>query len=292
MRAAFAGIVDYAGLFPPAGCTMAQAVSSYDSYRGSPDRWMLGRFIVAASRLDELGAVVSAGGYGSPDDPWHLSAVMGVNIPEEVRRIDAFRTAWGDQGLIVDAVEYKASSVGQVLAIDEQLPRDVTRHLEVPTEGPYGQLVAAIKRIGAFAKIRTGGTTPELFPAPEEVIAFLLAVVAHDVPFKATAGLHHPFRGQYPLTYDEGAERTTMYGFVNVLLAVAEIARSGDSELAQQILEDDQHGAFTQSGGTVSWRGAPFDAAHLAAVRARYFLSFGSCSFREPVDELNVEWAA
>ena len=58
MRAAFAGIVDYAGLFPPAGCTMAQAVSAYDSYRGSPDRWMLGRFIVAASRLDELGQVV------------------------------------------------------------------------------------------------------------------------------------------------------------------------------------------------------------------------------------------
>ena len=52
MRAAFAGIVDYAGLFPPATCSMADAISSYNTYRRSPDRWMLGRFIVAASRLD------------------------------------------------------------------------------------------------------------------------------------------------------------------------------------------------------------------------------------------------
>ena len=54
----------------------------------------------------------------------------------------------------------KIAGAGQILAIDEQLPRDVFRHLEVPTEGPYGQLVSAIRRIGAFAKIRTGGITP------------------------------------------------------------------------------------------------------------------------------------
>ena len=290
MRAAFAGIVDYAGLFPPASCTMARAVASFDSYRGSSDRWMLGRFVVAASRLDEMGRIMDDAGFGTPDDPWHVSAVMGVNIPDEVALIEAFRNKWSHLGLIVDAIEYRVTSVGQVTALERQLPTDVIRHLEVPAVGPYGPLIAAIKRIGAYAKLRTGGTTPEAFPEPEDVTTFLLSVVHHDVRFKATAGLHHPFRGIYPLTYDEGAQRGPMYGFVNLLLALAEILRVGDGESAQRILEDKDARAFALSDGGIRWRGNAYTEAELAAVRDRYFLSFGSCSFREPVDELNAGW--
>jgi hypothetical protein len=53
---------------------------------------------------------------------------------------------------------------------------------------------------GAFAKARTGGVTPDLFPSPARLMDFLRAALDEEVRFKATAGLHHPLRGSYPLT--------------------------------------------------------------------------------------------
>lgn len=47
-------LIDYAGLFPPAELTMAEAVRNYAAYRHSEHNWMLGRFIVPASRLQEF----------------------------------------------------------------------------------------------------------------------------------------------------------------------------------------------------------------------------------------------
>ncbi|MEO5825791.1 MAG: hypothetical protein ABIR59_07880 [Gemmatimonadales bacterium] len=289
MRTALAGIIDYAGLFPPASCTMTRAVSSYDSYRGSPDRWMLGRFIVAASRLDELGHVVDQAGFGTPTDPWPLSVVMGVNMPAELALIMAFEETWGNQGFVVDALEYKVGSAGHALATASELPARLTRFLEVPPHGPFDSVVEAIGRVGAFAKIRTGGTTPDLIPSSGDVLAFLQAAIKHAVPFKATAGLHHPFGGLYPLTYDDQAERATMFGFVNLLAATAELMRSGDVERALQILEEEDAAAFVRCDDELTWRGHSYDAATLAATRDRGFLSFGSCSFREPVDELQQD---
>ncbi|MBA2292926.1 MAG: hypothetical protein H0W15_10790 [Gemmatimonadales bacterium] len=289
MRTALAGIIDYAGLFPPASCTMTRATSSYDSYRGSPDRWMLGRFIVAASRLDELGQAVDQAGFGTPVDPWPLSVVMGVNMPAELALITAFEEAWGAQGFVVDALEYKVGSAGHALATEAELPPHLTRFLEVPLHGPYEPVVKAIQRVGAYAKIRTGGTTPDLIPSSTDLLAFLQATIEHEVPFKATAGLHHPFRGQYPLTYDDDAEQATMFGFVNLLVAAAELMATGDADKALQILEEEDAGAFVRSGDTLAWRGNAYDAATLATTRDRSFLSFGSCSFREPVDELQLD---
>lgn len=289
MRAAYAGIVDYAGLFPPASCSMADAVSAYHTYRGSPDRWMLGRFIVAASRLDELASAIDASGIvGTPTDPWQVSAVLGADIPAEVARVNAFRLTGRDGDLVVDSIECRVTTPDQVEHVDGQLPHDVIRFLEVPLDGPYGSLVAAIGRVGAHAKVRTGGTTADLIPAPEALIAFLTAVVSHHVPFKATAGLHHPFRGSYPLSYEPGAPRAVMYGFVNLLVATAELVRTGNSADAQDILEERDPGAFEHGSDAVTWRGLRFGDVELGAVRDRFFRAFGSCSFREPVDELAV----
>lgn len=293
MRDVFSEIVDYAGLFPPATCTMAEAVRNYHSYRVSPDRWMLGCFVVAASRLEELSAALEAERLPlSGADPWRLSVVMGVNIPAELARITKFRAVWDGRGVVVVAIEYKVTSPGQVLAIGEQMPATFRRHFEVPIEGPYRQLLGAIGRVGALAKVRTGGTTPELFPTPEQLTLFLLAATRHRVAFKATAGLHHPIRGEFPLTYAPDAPHHIMYGFVNVLLATAELVRGGDGETAQVILEDADPRHFPREPNGIGWCDTRYSTEELLAVRAEYFLGFGSCSFREPVDELHLEASA
>ena len=289
MRAVFEGIVDYAGLFPPASLGMAEAVEHYDRYRRSPERALLGRFVVAASRLDELGESVSNRRPEiEPGEPWQLAVVTGANLPLELERITAFRKVWDVRGLRIDAVEHRIATPGEVVVVDELLAPSYLRFLEVPLQGPYTDLVQAIARIGACAKIRTGGTTPALFPAADALTQFLIAVTTQRVPFKATAGLHHPFRGSYPLTYEPGADRFEMYGFINLLLATAELHRSGDGEIAQLLLEESDPAAFECAPHALSWRGKRYSAAELAVVRRDSFLGFGSCSFQEPVDDLHA----
>ena len=287
MGAVFEGIVDYAGLFPPASLGMSEAVLAYDGYRRSPERAMLARFVVAASRLEEAGAVMESLPIEfDAHDPWPLSVVTGTALPLELNRIAAFRERWDRRGVLIDSIEARVSSVEQVVAVGEMIPPSYRRFFEVPATGPYDELVQAIARIGAYAKIRTGGTTPELFPSPEALTQFLVAVTTHRVPFKATAGLHHPFRGSYPLTYQPGAEHFVMFGFVNVLLATTELLRGGSGETARRILEENDAAAFERSAEAIAWRGRRYAADELDAVRRQSFLGFGSCSFREPVDEL------
>ena len=190
---------------------------------------MLGSFIVAATRLEELARALQAAQL-TITDPWRLSVVMGVNVMAELARIEEFRTTWDGRGVSIDAIECKVTSPGQVVAINSQIPASLRRHYEVPIEGPYRPLIEAIASAGAFAKVRTGGTSPELFPVPEQLTSFLISVTRRGVSFKATAGLHHPIRGEFPLTYAPDAARHVMHGFVNVLLATAELARGGDGE--------------------------------------------------------------
>ncbi len=289
MRTAFAEIVDYAGLFPPASCSMADAVRQYDVYRRSDDRWMLGRFVVAATRLAELGDALAAERIvPDPADPWRLSVVMGAHVPAELARIAAFEVP----GVLADAIEYKVSSAGQVDALGEQIPHRFRRYFEVPQVGPYADIVEAIRGVGACAKIRTGGMSPELFPSAESVTQFLLAAVRFGVPFKATAGLHHPLRGNYPISYAHDAAPQLMYGFVNLLVATAELMRSNDGETAQMILEEDDAAAFSGAGGAITWRAERYTPGELTAAHQQHFVGFGSCSFREPVDELQLQVVA
>jgi hypothetical protein len=123
-----------------------------------------------------------------------------------------------------------------------------------------------------------------MFPSSAEVASFISACVAAGVAFKATAGLHHPVRGSYPLTYDADAPQGVMHGFLNVMMA-AVIALSGDSRDVRSVLDDAEPAlVFTDSGA--AWRGRTIDRAEIARARRDLFLSFGSCSFDEPAAEL------
>jgi hypothetical protein len=288
MLQGFTQIVDYAGLFPPASCGMDEAVRHYASYLDSDDRWMLGRFVVSAARLAELGEslqrlALPPGG----TRPWELTVVLGADGVGDRQRIDEFVATHGARAQ-VRAVEVKVASVADVATLAGWLPADVERYLEVPHREEYHELLAAIHAAGMAAKLRTGGVTPDLFPSVTQVRAFLQAAVALGVPFKATAGLHHPFGGSHPLTYAPDSARHGMFGFVNVLLATALLRVGVTEEVVDALLLEADPAAFTRSDDGWSWRGHEVSAAELTAARDA-FRGFGSCSFREPVDELALE---
>lgn len=143
-------------------------------------------------------------------------------------------------------------------------------------------LLDGIARRGLRAKIRTGGITPDAFPAIANVAEFIRACKAKGVAFKATAGLHHPLRCVKPLTYEPSAPLGTMHGFLNVFLAAALL------DQADAILAEDDPGAFAFDDDGASWRGHRVSTEEIVAMRRDFATSFGSCSFEEPIGDLRA----
>jgi hypothetical protein len=141
-------------------------------------------------------------------------------------------------------------------------------------------LIEHISVHGLRAKIRTGGLTTDAFPSSIDIARFMRKCAQWRVAFKATAGLHHPVRCERPLTYEADAPRGTMHGFVNVFMAAALLTR------AEAILEDDDARGFAFDDDAASWRGHAVLTSDLAALRDGFAISFGSCSFEEPIDDL------
>ena len=115
-----AGMVDYAGLFPPATLSMAEAVANYASYHRGPESWALGRFVVPAGRLREFGdAAAQHLGSGPQARPWRLSALLASG--GEAAHIEPFNVRWQGQ-VIVDAVESKASTAEEIRSLAAVTP--------------------------------------------------------------------------------------------------------------------------------------------------------------------------
>jgi hypothetical protein len=223
-----AHLIDHAPLFPPASMDMPAAVAEDTRARGGEQAWMLARFVCPASRLTELEAQLA--GAQSPA----ISAVLDGGD-------------WATSALPVEAVE--------IVGPPQFDPPGVDVFCEVPLDTGWRDALAAVAAAGAKGKLRCGGRS---VPTVEEVAAFFAAARDLELPFKATAGLHHPVR----------SERE--HGFLNFLTAADRAAAGADEAELRDIL-------------------ATTDASELgtgsAAGRA-LFVSIGSCSFAEPVEDL------
>jgi len=279
------GAVDFAGLFPPAALSMQDAVARYAEYLAGPDRWALGRFVVPAKSLDDF-ADAAQPHLASGGQLWSLSVLFGGDPAADLSRVEALHARLGGRAR-ADAFEVRAENPEAVDRLAETLPKGPDVFVEIPLAEDPAPLVRAIGRAGLYAKARTGGVSADAFPTPDALADFLEACVGAGVRFKLTAGLHHPLRGSYPLTYAPDSPRATMYGYLNALLAVA-LLQGGAArpDVLAALQETDPSALHAAGGGALVWRGRTFDAQALGAARAAGMTGFGSCSFREPVDEL------
>ena len=298
LRTLIAGIVDYAGLFPPASLDMPIAVANYADYRACSDAWMLGRFVVPVARLKEWHATMAS---LSNDQAaaWHgarLSALLSGEYAREAEIIAAFN-ATQPFGVRMDVAEGRTGSPDAVLAMAAAMPDDVMLYCELPHRDDPNALIAAVRDAKVRAKIRTGGVTPDAFPTVAEIVRFLRCCIEMGVTAKATAGLHHPLRGEFRLTYAPDAIRGMMYGYLNLFLCAAALLDGASDAEAAALLLLESPTAVRPSDGTVRISlGANIAGRNtielneptLAATRRSGVVAFGSCSFREPVDELRV----
>jgi hypothetical protein len=286
--ALLAGLVDYAGLFPPAALSMDDAAAEYGRARRSPEAFMLGRFVLPAGRLGEL-ARSSAGPLPEPGagEPWPLSALLGPDVRGDSALVTAFNASSAGQA-VVDAVELMAGSPGEAEAALAALPAGLAAFVEVPLDGDLGGLLEVLGRRRAGAKVRTGGVVPEAVPDPADVARFIAACAGAGVRWKATAGLHHPVRAAHALTYADGGPRAVTHGFLNLFVA-AVAARGGASpaDLEALVREEDPT-AFRIGESALAWRHLRFSADDVAGARRGFATSFGSCSFAEPVAGLRA----
>jgi len=293
-RAAFGSLIDYAGLFPPAKLSMAEAVAEYEAARRGPHAWMLGRFVVPASRLQELAE--AAGGL----EPFGLCAIVDVEL--DVRRwfgavqrlLGTIGDAKGSMRIevleaplapLASARDTYDASLGQLAGLAARAGIREPVFAEWPRDERWNDLLpgamAAAFRSRVGAKIRCGGLMPSAYPSVADVAAFIDAAATEHVPFKATAGLHHPVRH-----WNEHAG-ATMHGFLNVL-AAASLAQRVSRETLEQIVAEEDPAAFTFDEASLGWRDDRVGMDEIVTARAEALVAFGSCSFNEPVEDLTA----
>jgi hypothetical protein len=102
-------------------------------------------------------------------------------------------------------------------------------------------------------------------PSTEQVAEVLVGCREAGVVMKATAGLHHPMR------------RGSEHGFLNLLCAAVHAGHG--VEAVRELLEEESLDALPLSSLT---------AEEVRSTRERLLKGFGSCSWREPVDDLRA----
>lgn len=294
---AFRSLVDYAGIFPPAALALESALDDYLLARSGPNGWMLGRFIVPASRLDELVTVVRR---KDPAVPIAVSAIVDSasdprrwfgTAQERLAAVALIRSTVPQ--LSVEALETRLpplatqrdtydATIGQLAALASQAGlRDLPIAVEIPHDDRWEAMMplalGALGRARLGAKLRCGGGEPHETPSVPAVAAFINSAKVEGTWFKATAGLHHPVRH---LRKDGGV----MHGFLN-LLAAAALAGDLDRSMLEQVIAEESPDAFGIDAEGLAWRDQRVANDRLAAARS-FFRGYGSCSFSEPIQDL------
>ncbi len=294
------GLVDYAGLFPPAALPMDQAVASYAAYRTQDEAWMLGRFIVPAGRLEEMVAVLPAAFAAA--GPWRCSVLVGqpgsaqemvAQLPVQLSSMarlhehhaGALAFPAVEMPIPLDAMADLDGFLITVAGILEAAKLDIPEiYGEVPAGGDPQQdplVLAALSRRGFRAKFRCGGVTPEAFPTSERLAGVIHQAAALGLPLKCTAGLHHPVRHQ------ADDPPVMMHGFLNVFGAgLMALAHQLDLDQLVACLQETDPAAFTFQRGAFCWQDHEVSATDVARWRRRMLSGFGSCSFDEPREDL------
>ncbi len=292
--ALLSGLIDYAGLFPPESRDMAGAVEGYRDARALQS-WMVDRFICPDRRLEELAGYLT----GEPDR-WPLSVVIAPPSGDWSKAI-------ADYARSLAVVELAMRDIARFEVAEIRIPPDLvddpalsamlasvrsslgalfdTVLFEVSLSQDWRQSLPvqmrSIHEANAGAKIRCGGLEVADFPSPEQVATFISLAAQPGVPFKATAGLHHPLR------HWDCVPGVKRHGFLNLAGAsvFAQALGLEIPELTEVISEEDPE-AFELTDVAFRWRHQAVTAADIQRTRTGFMLGYGSCSFTEPVNDL------
>lgn len=240
------GLLDDAAIFPPGNAPLADAVAAHDAHQHRPYAAAVGPLVVRASDLPDVGAT-------------------GVAV---VAGLDEAHAAVAAAGSRLRSLEVALPATATAEEVRALASLGVEVYVEVPRDARRTAVIAELAATGLRAKFRTGGLSADLFPTIPELADAIVAAVEAGVPFKATAGLHHAVRHTDPAT---GFEQ---HGFLNLMIATARAQTGGPLADVRAALASRDEAAVAAA------------ALELSPSVRESFGSFGTCSIREPLDDL------
>ena len=295
LRALLAHSIDYAGMFPPCSLGLDSALRNQAEYVRSPDAWMLGAFVLPTEQFDATKQLLSQ------FDAQHPLRIAALGA--KTASANAFLEALDDADAAIRSLSRHNVDLISISHLEMFLPKDVdvaslnearsiVGDLPVFWEAPPDRTEQTIALLAEFNsdadsptfgyKLRTGGVTADAFPTSMQIAKALVTPATHQLPLKFTAGLHHPLR-----QYREEVE-TKMHGFLNVLgAAVLAAEHRWDASQTATMLDEENADSFSFTDDFFAWREWRIDTKRLQ-YRRRFVVSFGSCSFDEPRDDLRA----
>ena len=312
------GLIDYAGLFPPASLDMENSYKNFLEYSKMDEGFMLGKFICPASRLNELTDEIAKYKY-KKESRFQIS-VLGTsgkdyddffnNFYSDVRMILEFNKK-NPLNFITNTFEVKLPAefadpahrerlkemIGYVNFIledemnyemnvyYESFPNKDDVFLNIFTDAlkEYNTSKTDKGKVKAGIKLRTGGVEAKAFPTSEEIASVLKAAHDKQIPFKATAGLHHPIK-----KFNDTV-KTDMHGFINVFSAgLLLFGNDLTKEDLVNIINEKHPENFIFTDNQFKWKEYEVSNPTIQRGRENFMTSYGSCSFDEPRDDLRV----
>ena len=293
LRVLLTHAIDYAGMFPPCSLGLEPALKNQAEYVQSSDAWMLGAFVLPIQQFDATRQLLSQ------FDAQHPLRVAALG--PKTARADAFLEALDDADAAIRSLSRHNVDLISMSHLEMLMPdkvdvaslkeaKSILGDLPVFWEAPPDraeQTIALLAEVNSDAdsatfgyKLRTGGVTADAFPTSLQMAKELVTPATHQLPIKFTAGLHHPLR-----QYREEVQ-TKMHGFLNVFgAAVLAAEHRWDANQTAIMLEDENVGSFSFTDDFFAWREWRIDIKRLQ-YRRRFVVSFGSCSFDEPREDL------
>ena len=293
LRVLLTHAIDYAGMFPPCSLGLEPALKNQAEYVQSSDAWMLGAFVLPIQQFDATRQLLSQ------FDAQHPLRVAALG--PKTASADAFLEALDDADAAIRSLSRHNVDLISMSHLEMLMPdkvdvaslkeaKSILGDLPVFWEAPPDraeQTIALLAEVNSDAdsatfgyKLRTGGVTADAFPTSLQIAKALVTPATHQLPIKFTAGLHHPLR-----QYREEVQ-TKMHGFLNVFgAAVLAAEHRWDANQTAIMLEDENVGSFSFTDDFFAWREWLIDIKRLQ-YRRRFVVSFGSCSFDEPREDL------
>jgi hypothetical protein len=302
-------LIDYAGLFPPANLELKYAFNNYLDYTvNNPYSWIVAKFVCPASKLAvlekliqdekiELANNVSLSILGSSsvhssefiESISHDSDIISdfISIYSDKISADTFEVrlpddifSFKDDNVIYDIIKLASEKIAKVYG------KPFPLFFEAQPNENLTALAKAISKYNvsggkAGYKLRTGGVEASAFPPSGKIAFAIKACGDFGIPMKCTAGLHHPIRH-----YNESV-KTKMHGFINVFSAgILNVCLNLPEDVMTEILEDEDAGNFHFSDNSFGWKEYRILTSRIQEAREQFMISYGSCSFDEPIDDL------
>jgi hypothetical protein len=319
LRPFLSHIVDYAGLYPPSELPLQEAFRKYLSHIEQKEAWMLSKFVVGTGLLRDLITLIDA----EPESPSPFKITLvgaASNDLDSFKKVidntvSAIKNALAstEKKIRVSTLEIKVplaclkeenssdlqaaiKYAVQSMAKSETLPYQI--FFEVPGfEFDIDNAKVLIKGIHTHNewlesnekenycfsgfKIRCGGVEAFQFPPSDYLAEAITFSRENAVPLKFTAGLHHPVR------HFNDSVQTKMHGFLNVFGAsLLSYSKKLSATELLEILNDENASNFSFDETEFSWKGQSVSFEELHMLRDLSVTSFGSCSFDEPVEDL------